>query len=117
MTGTAALSNELSGKQLGLLHDLVPKAATIAVLFDPSLLPSGEITLRDVRDAAAVLGQKLLVLEASTAEEIDAQFARLDQGSAVRFFSLGRGRSRRLRSAMASPQSTHSASMPKPAAS
>jgi ABC-type uncharacterized transport system substrate-binding protein len=30
-------------------------------------------------DAAARLGQKLLVLEASTAEEIDAQFARLDQ--------------------------------------
>jgi putative ABC transport system substrate-binding protein len=38
--------------------------------------------LRDARDAAAALGQKLLVLEASTAEEIDAQFARLDRESA-----------------------------------
>jgi putative ABC transport system substrate-binding protein len=35
--------------------------------------------LRDARDAAAALGQKLLVLEAGTAQEIDAQFARLDQ--------------------------------------
>jgi hypothetical protein len=35
--------------------------------------------LRDARDAAAALRQKLLVLEASTAEEIDAQFASLDQ--------------------------------------
>jgi putative ABC transport system substrate-binding protein len=68
---------QLSGKRLSLLHDLVPKAATIAVLAPPS----GE-QLRDARDAAAALGQKLLVLEASTAEEIDAQFARLDRESA-----------------------------------
>src|SRR5262249_49701402 len=80
VTGLMGLSGELSGKQLSLLHDLVPKAATIAVLFDPSLQPSGEnITLGDARGAAAVLGQKLLVLEASTAEEIDAQFASLDR--------------------------------------
>jgi putative tryptophan/tyrosine transport system substrate-binding protein len=71
--------NELSGKYLGLLHDLVPKAATIAVLLDPRE-PTGEtIILPDARDAAAALRQKLLVLEASTADEIDAQFARLDQ--------------------------------------
>jgi putative ABC transport system substrate-binding protein len=69
----------LSGKQLGLLHDLVPKAATIAGLFHPGQTPEYRIALRDVRDAAAVLGQKLLVLEASTAEEIDAQFASLDR--------------------------------------
>jgi putative ABC transport system substrate-binding protein len=31
VTGVNTLSAELSGKQLGLLHDLVPKAATIAV--------------------------------------------------------------------------------------
>ena len=62
---------------MGLLHDLVPKAATIAALIDPRR-SSGE-TIRDARDATAVLGQKLLVLEASTVEEIDAQFASLDQ--------------------------------------
>jgi putative ABC transport system substrate-binding protein len=37
------------------------------------------IALRDARDAAAVLGQKLRVLEAGTAEEIDARFASLGQ--------------------------------------
>ena len=35
--------------------------------------------LRDAGDATAALGQKLLVLEAGTAEEIDAQFASLDR--------------------------------------
>jgi putative tryptophan/tyrosine transport system substrate-binding protein len=76
---TGVYTMELLGKQWGLLHDLVPKAATIAALFDPSLPSEETITLPDARNAAAVFGQKLLVLEASTAEEIDAQFARLDQ--------------------------------------
>jgi len=82
VTGVNALTGELSGKQLGLLHDLVPKAATIAVLFDRQAnVRSANVrpALRDARDAAAVLGQKLLVLEAGTADEIDAQFASLDR--------------------------------------
>jgi putative tryptophan/tyrosine transport system substrate-binding protein len=78
VTGVASLVGELSGKQMGLLHDLVPKAATIAALFDPRLETS-ENRLREARSAAADLGQKLLVLNASTVEEIDAQFARLDR--------------------------------------
>ena len=84
VTGVNALTGALSGKQLGLLHDLVPKAATIAALFDPRAL-RGELResiLRRARDAAAALGQKLLVLEAGTAEEIDALFARLNRESA-----------------------------------
>jgi putative ABC transport system substrate-binding protein len=79
VTGVISLTGALSGKQLGLLHDVVPKAATIAALFDPNVQSGGSPALGDARDAAAVLGQKLLVLEASKAEEIDAQFARLDQ--------------------------------------
>jgi putative tryptophan/tyrosine transport system substrate-binding protein len=78
VTGVASLVGELSGKQMGLLHDLVPQAATIAALFDPRLETS-ENRLREARNAAAGLGQKLLVLNASTVEEIDAQFAKLDR--------------------------------------
>ena len=77
-TGINSLVSELSGKQLGLLHDLVPKAATVAVLSDPRGR-SQENRLRDARDATAVLGQKLIVLEARTADEIDTRFASLDQ--------------------------------------
>jgi putative ABC transport system substrate-binding protein len=79
VTGANNLLPELSGKRLGLLRDLVPKAVTIAGLFDPSLTSASNIQLSDARDATAALGQKLLVLEASTAEEIDAQFASLDR--------------------------------------
>jgi len=79
LTGVSSLVGELSGKRLGLLHGAVPKAATIAALVDPSAGSGGTIALRDARDATAALGQKLLVLEASTADQIDAQFARLDQ--------------------------------------
>jgi putative ABC transport system substrate-binding protein len=81
VTGVNSLAGELSGKHLGLLHDLVPKAATIAALVDSIEQRGGQITfaLRDARDAAAALGQKLLVQEAGTAEEIDAQFASLDR--------------------------------------
>jgi putative ABC transport system substrate-binding protein len=79
VTGVMTLSVELSGKQLSLLHDLVPKAARVATLIDRGE-PTGEtVTLPDLRKAAAALGQKLDVLEASTAGEIEAQFARLDQ--------------------------------------
>jgi putative ABC transport system substrate-binding protein len=79
VTGVNTLSGELTGKQLDLLHDLVAKAATVAALIDPRQDDVRVNTLRDARDATAALGQKLLVLEASTAEEIDARFATLGQ--------------------------------------
>jgi putative ABC transport system substrate-binding protein len=89
VTGVSTLGSQLSGKQLGLLHDLVPKATTIAALSDPSLLSGETITLPATRDLAARLGQKLLVLGASTTEEIDAQFARLDQEPADAMLVMG----------------------------
>jgi putative ABC transport system substrate-binding protein len=78
VTGINTLSGELSEKRLGLLHDLVPKPATIAALVDPSLASGAAIELRAARDAAQTLGQKLHILNARTVEEIDAQFASLD---------------------------------------
>jgi putative ABC transport system substrate-binding protein len=81
VTGVNTMVSELSGKHLSLLRDLVPRAVTIAALVDPIQRREGTLALplTDARDAAAALGQKLLVLEAGTAEEIDAQFASLDR--------------------------------------
>ena len=61
VTGVNNELGELSGKYLGLLRDLVPKAATIAALVDPIGPIRENIILRDARDATATLGQKLLV--------------------------------------------------------
>jgi putative ABC transport system substrate-binding protein len=73
MTGVYSLAAEMMGKQLGLLHELVPNAKTIALLLDPGI-GQGQGP-RDAREGAATLGLQLLVLNAATEGEIDAAFA------------------------------------------
>jgi putative ABC transport system substrate-binding protein len=75
MTGINWLTFEAIPKQLALLHDLVPKAARIAVLVNPRNPPSTEPTLEQASPAARALGLDLQVFNAGTAGEIDAAFA------------------------------------------
>jgi putative tryptophan/tyrosine transport system substrate-binding protein len=77
-TGINFFSNELIAKRLRLLHDLVPKAARIAVLVNPANAQSAEAAVRDVRNAAPTLGLQIQILNASTIGEIDAAFATLE---------------------------------------
>jgi len=58
-----------------LLHELLPKAARIALLVNPANKTNAETTLRETRDAARTIGIELPVLEASNGEGIDAAFA------------------------------------------
>jgi putative tryptophan/tyrosine transport system substrate-binding protein len=74
VTGVANFTIELASKQLGLLHELVPRTTTIAALFNPNSA-STEKLLRDAEAAARVLGLQLIVLKASTEEEIEKVFA------------------------------------------
>ena len=67
-----------AAKALGLLHELVPNAAVIALLVNPKL-PESARTLSDAQEAARTLGRQLLVLNASTPSEIDTAFATLRQ--------------------------------------
>src|SRR5262249_36512484 len=62
-------------KRLGLLHELVPKAASIAVLVNPANAAPAERTLKEVQAAAPVLGLQIHVFNASTSNEIDVAFA------------------------------------------
>jgi putative tryptophan/tyrosine transport system substrate-binding protein len=73
-TGINFFAQELIAKRLGLLHELLPKAVRVAVLVNPSLGPSTETTLRDVQEAAHVIGLQIHVLNASTSREIEAAF-------------------------------------------
>jgi len=78
VTGISFFGTMLSGKGLGLLHELVPNAAVIALLANPRN-PEYARVLSDTQDAARTLGRQLLVLNAGTASEIDAAFATLRQ--------------------------------------
>jgi putative tryptophan/tyrosine transport system substrate-binding protein len=76
-TGTNFFNAELVAKRLGLLHDLVAKAVRIAVLVNPANASIAETTLRDVQEAARVIGVQIRVLNATTIGEIDTAFATL----------------------------------------
>jgi ABC-type uncharacterized transport system substrate-binding protein len=76
-TGINFFAQETTAKRLGLLHQLVPKASRIAVLVNPASPRSAETTLLEVREAARILGLQIVVLNASTINEIDAAFAAL----------------------------------------
>ena len=77
VTGVANFTVELGSKQLGLLHDLVPRTTTIAALFNPNFAGTEKL-LRDAEAAARMLGLQLIVLKASTEEEIETVFATRD---------------------------------------
>jgi putative ABC transport system substrate-binding protein len=75
LTGINFLAEELSAKRLELLRELVPSAAVVAVLVNPSDATATETTLRDVERAAHAMRLQIQVLEATTSREIDAAFA------------------------------------------
>jgi putative ABC transport system substrate-binding protein len=74
VTGVSTLSNELVAKQLELLHDLVPQANLFAFLVNPSN-PIAETDVRDMQEAAHVLGLHLFVLNASTERDFEMAFS------------------------------------------
>jgi len=74
LTGMTTLSRELGAKRVGLLRDLVPGDATLALMVDPSLEDAeGQIT--DVQEAARRIGRRLLVFRVRGEADIEAAFA------------------------------------------
>jgi putative ABC transport system substrate-binding protein len=76
VTGVSFISVELGAKQLGLLRELRPEAARIAVLVDPKW-PITERFVSEVRAAALAVQQQVEVLNVSTGRDIDTVFASL----------------------------------------
>jgi putative ABC transport system substrate-binding protein len=74
LTGTSNLLREIGAKQLGLLRELVPRAAAIAVLENPKELTAAS-QRADLQEAARVLGVQLVVIDVSVDDDIDAAFA------------------------------------------
>jgi putative ABC transport system substrate-binding protein len=78
VTGISFLATAIITKRLELLRELVPKAATIAVLVNPSRRDA-EIAQREIREAAQSLGLTPIFLNARSEREIDAAFASLSR--------------------------------------
>jgi ABC-type uncharacterized transport system substrate-binding protein len=75
-TGMVLISGPLGQKRLELVRDLLPKAAVVAMLANPSS-PEAVPEIREVQGAAQANGVKLRMLNASTLGEIEAAFASL----------------------------------------
>jgi putative ABC transport system substrate-binding protein len=78
-TGINFFSQEVVAKRLRLLHELVPKAARIAVLVNPGNASINKSALQNVQDAASTDGLQIHIINAGTIGEIDAAFAALSR--------------------------------------
>jgi putative ABC transport system substrate-binding protein len=76
VTGVLSLASELYGKQIGLLHELMPQAVHLGVLASPKNAIYESI-VKDTQSAALAKGQTAEILDANTSADIDAVFARI----------------------------------------
>jgi putative ABC transport system substrate-binding protein len=78
MTGVGLLAVELAPKLLELLHDAVPKAASVALLVNPTN-PNVETQARNLQAAAGKLGLQPHVVNASSERDFEVVFAKLSE--------------------------------------
>jgi putative ABC transport system substrate-binding protein len=79
----------LVAKRLELLHELVPRAAVIAVLIDPDN-PGFEVGLPDLAEAGRALGKQIVPVRAANERDLDAAFAQmLAAGAGAMLFGGG----------------------------
>jgi putative ABC transport system substrate-binding protein len=88
-TGINFFASEIDAKQLGLMHELLPKASRFAVLVNPANVRYTEATSKALREAAQTLGIELVFFNASTPAEIDAAFAAITRERAQALFIAG----------------------------
>jgi ABC-type uncharacterized transport system substrate-binding protein len=90
ITGLATLAPELSGKQLELLKEIVPKLSRVAV-FRTSTQPGIAQALKEVELAAKALGMQLQYLDVLDPKDIETAFRAASKGHAEAVLSLVAG--------------------------
>ena len=78
ITGVMLFTSVLASKRLGLLRELAPNASAIGVLVNLTTT-SSQTQARDVERAALELGQRLVVVDARTDDDLDRAFATFSQ--------------------------------------
>jgi putative ABC transport system substrate-binding protein len=86
ITGFTASRTELQGKRLALARDLLPNASIIATFSNPVSVGFNLFNLRNLEAAAASVGQRLLILSASSDRELEAAFISMVQQGASALF-------------------------------
>jgi putative ABC transport system substrate-binding protein len=76
LTGVTTFTAELGAKRLQLLKELIPTAAVVAALVNPTD-PFTKAETKSLQRGARSIGLQLHILPATTASEIDAAFAAL----------------------------------------
>jgi putative ABC transport system substrate-binding protein len=73
ITGLSSHPPEITGKQLELLKEIVPRLSRVAV-FETSTRPGNAQTLREVELAAGAFGMKLQHLDIVSSKDIETAF-------------------------------------------
>jgi putative ABC transport system substrate-binding protein len=89
LTGINFFNAELTAKRLELLRELVPGAARVALLVNPTNVTIAEGAARDAEAPARSMGLQIQVLNASTSGEIDAAFTLLARERPDALFVIG----------------------------
>jgi putative ABC transport system substrate-binding protein len=78
VTGISFFGGPLNAKRMELLHELIPKPAGIALLYDPA---AGEIELelRQTEQSARALGRELIMLRADNDPDLASAFKAIEQ--------------------------------------
>jgi putative ABC transport system substrate-binding protein len=96
VTGVTNFSNQLFGKHMGLLFEVVPKGTVFAFLVNPDNL-NAEPDAKEARAAAKALGLELRVLTARSESELELAFAAMvDQRIGGMLVGVGAGNLRLL---------------------
>lgn len=78
VTGTTSMLPDLGGKQIELLHQVLPSAHRIAFLSNPTNAGTPPL-LQSAADSARLLGLELVAVDVAARQDFGPAFARIDQ--------------------------------------
>ena len=79
VTGVSFVNADLGTKRLGLLHEVVPNVAVIAVLVDANNPESETVVMRDAQEGARAFGWQIVVAKVASERDFDHAFATFAQ--------------------------------------
>jgi putative ABC transport system substrate-binding protein len=81
VTGTTSMLSDLGGKQVEMLHEVVPRARRVAIVSNPTNAAT-QPAVQSAVHAAELLGLELVVVDVAARQDFELAFARIDQSQA-----------------------------------